>query len=170
MFRNEMTKGRINLILELRAMFLSVHMVLIFDNAPTIGALLDRISRFDHSSVMVEPIGPYKDLIISGRNRTVRWYGHITRSTGLAKMILQGTVQGGRRKGSQKKRREDNIPEWTGLGLTDCLQAGYNIVRQSDIAILFFFYIFDVLCFFRLQSGLSIIFGRKQRHPRPSFC
>ena len=29
--------------------------------------------------------------------------GHITRSTGLAKMILQGTVQGGRRKGRQKR-------------------------------------------------------------------
>ena len=28
-----------------------------------------------------------------------------------------GTAQGGRRKGRQKKRWEDNIPEWTGLGL-----------------------------------------------------
>ena len=35
-------------------------------------------------------------------------YGHVTGSTGLAKMILQGTVQGGRRKGRQKKRWEDN--------------------------------------------------------------
>ena len=32
-------------------------------------------------------------------------------------MILQGTVQGGRRKGRQKKRWEDNISERTGLGL-----------------------------------------------------
>ena len=32
-------------------------------------------------------------------------------------MTLQGTVQGGRRKGRQKKRWEDNMPEWTGLGL-----------------------------------------------------
>ena len=47
---------------------------------------------------------------------------HKTRSTGLAKMILQGTVQGGRRKGRQKKRWKDNIPEWTGLGLGEALQ------------------------------------------------
>ena len=40
------------------------------------------------------------------------WYP-LTRSTGLAK----GTVQGGRRKGRQKKRWEDRISEWTGLGL-----------------------------------------------------
>ena len=46
----------------------------------------------------------------------------MTRSTGLAKMILQGTVQGGRRKGRQKKRWEDNIPEWSGLGLGEAFR------------------------------------------------
>ena len=46
----------------------------------------------------------------------------IIRSTGLAKMILQGTVQGERRIGRQKKRWEDNISEWTGLGLGEALQ------------------------------------------------
>ena len=48
-------------------------------------------------------IGPYEDLITTVRKRNLRWYGHITRSTGLAKMILQGTVQGERRKGRQKR-------------------------------------------------------------------
>ena len=33
---------------------------------------------------------------------------------GLAKTILQGTVEGGRRQGRQRKRWEDNIREWTG--------------------------------------------------------
>ena len=35
----------------------------------------------------------------------MRWHGHITRSTGLAKMIPHGTVQvgGGGTKGRQKK-------------------------------------------------------------------
>ena len=51
------------------------------------------------------------------KRRKVKWYGHITRHSGLAKTILQGTVQGGRRRGRQKKRREDNIPEWTGMTL-----------------------------------------------------
>ena len=39
----------------------------------------------------------------------------MTRSSGLAKTILQGTVKGGRRQGRQRKRWEDNIREWTGL-------------------------------------------------------
>ena len=37
-------------------------------------------------------------------------------------MILQGTVQGGRRKGRQKNTWEDNISEWTGLGLGEALR------------------------------------------------
>ena len=35
-----------------------------------------------------------------------------SRSSGLAKIILQGTVKGKRKRGKQKKRLEDNIKEW----------------------------------------------------------
>ena len=38
-----------------------------------------------------------------------------SRSSGLAKTILQGIVKGGRRHGRQRKRWDDNIREWTGL-------------------------------------------------------
>ena len=31
-------------------------------------------------------------------------------------------VQGGRKKGRQKKRWEDNISEWTGLGLSEAIK------------------------------------------------
>ena len=43
------------------------------------------------------------------------WYGHVSRSSGLAKTILHGTVKGGRRQGRQRKRWKENIGEWTGL-------------------------------------------------------
>ena len=58
-------------------------------------------------------IRPYEDLITTVSQRKLRWYGHKTRPTGRAKMILQGTVEGGRRKGRHKRRWEDNISEWT---------------------------------------------------------
>ena len=45
----------------------------------------------------------------------LQWYGHVSRLSGLAKTILQGTVKGGRKQGRQRKRLEDNIREWTGL-------------------------------------------------------
>ena len=47
-----------------------------------------------------------------------RWYGHTSRSSGMAKTILQGTVKGARRRERQKKRCEVNFKEWPGeLGL-----------------------------------------------------
>ena len=46
---------------------------------------------------------------------TIPYHGHVSRSSGLAKTIFQGTVKGGRRQGRQRKRWEDNIREWTGL-------------------------------------------------------
>ena len=59
--------------------------------------------------------GPHEDLLTIVRRRKLQWYGHVSRSSGLAKTILQGTVKGGRRQGRQRKRWEDNIREWTGL-------------------------------------------------------
>ena len=72
--------------------------------------------------------------------RKLKWYGHVTRSSGLAKTVLQGTVPGGRRRGRQKKRWEDNIREWTGLGLSECLRRSENregwreLVADSAVA------------------------------------
>ena len=39
---------------------------------------------------------------------------------------MQGTVKGGRRQGRQKKRREDNIREWTGLEFAKSQRAEEN--------------------------------------------
>ena len=58
--------------------------------------------------------GPHEDLLTVVERRKLQWYGHVSRSSGLAKTILQGTVEGGRRQGRQKNWK-DNIREWTGL-------------------------------------------------------
>ena len=59
--------------------------------------------------------GPHEDLLTIVKRRKLQWYCHVSRSSGLAKIISQGTVKGGRRQGGQRKRWEDNIREWTGL-------------------------------------------------------
>ena len=41
----------------------------------------------------------------------------VRRITSLAKTIMQSTVQGGRKRGRQKKRLVDNIQEWTDVSL-----------------------------------------------------
>ena len=77
----------------------------------------DHISNEEVRNRTQRAIGPHEDFVTTVKQRKLRWYGHITRSSGLAKTIMQGTVQGGRRRGRQKERWEDNIPEWTGLTL-----------------------------------------------------
>ena len=52
------------------------------------------------------------------KRHKLKWKGHVSCLSSLAKTILQGTVKGGRGQGRQKKRWEDNIREWTGVGFT----------------------------------------------------
>ena len=61
-----------------------------------------------------QTIGPYDDILTTVKKRKLKWFGHVSR---LAKTIIQGTVQGGRR-GRQKKR-------WTGLKFC-------NAVREAE--------------------------------------
>ena len=58
-----------------------------------------RISYKDHvtneevrAKIQYE-IGPHEDLLVNVKRRKLQWYGHISRSSGLAKTILQGTVK-----------------------------------------------------------------------------
>ena len=82
----------------------------------------DRITNEEVQNRIEQAIGPYDDLLTAVRHRKLKWYGHVTRSSGLAQTILQGTVPGGRKSGRQKKRWEDNIKEWTALQLSDTLR------------------------------------------------
>ena len=78
----------------------------------------DHVTNEEVRAKIQQEIGPHKDLLTIVKRRKLQWYGHVSRSSGLAKTILQGTVKGGRRRGRQKKRWEDSIREWTGLEYT----------------------------------------------------
>ena len=58
-----------------------------------------------------------------------------TRSSGLAKTVLQGTVQGERRRGRQRKRWEDNIKEWTGLEWNIILRKAENREEWRNLVV-----------------------------------
>ena len=62
-----------------------------------------------------QALRPHKDLLTVVKRRKLQWYGHVCRSSGLVKTILEGTVKGGRRQGRQRKKWEDNIRERTVL-------------------------------------------------------
>ena len=62
-----------------------------------------RISYEDHvtnegvHAKIQQAIGPHEDLLTIVKRRKLQWYGHISRSSCLAKTILLGKVKGGRK-------------------------------------------------------------------------
>ena len=75
----------------------------------------DHFTNEEVCAKIQQATGPDKGLLMIVKRRKLQWYGHVSRSSGLAKTILQGTVKGGGRQGRQRKRWEGNIREWTGL-------------------------------------------------------
>ena len=75
----------------------------------------DHVTNEEVRAKIQQAIGSHENLLTIVKRRKRQWSGHASRSTGLAKTILQGTVNGGRRQGRQRKRWEANIREWTGL-------------------------------------------------------
>ena len=75
----------------------------------------DHVTNEEVRAKIQQAIGPHEDLLTIVKRRKLQWYGHVSRSSCMAKTILQGTVKGGRRQGRQRKKWEDNIRQWTGL-------------------------------------------------------
>ena len=86
----------------------------------------DLVTNEEIRAKIQQAIEPHEDLLTIVKKRKLQWYGHVSRSSCLAKTILQGTVKGGRRQGRQRKRWEDNIREWTGLEFAKSLRAVEN--------------------------------------------
>ena len=66
----------------------------------------------------------YDGLLILVKKRKRRRFGHISRTSGLAKMKLQCTVTGTKR--SRQNRWEDNIKEWTGMDFANSIRTTEN--------------------------------------------
>ena len=67
----------------------------------------DHVTNEEVRAKIQQAIGPHEDLLTIVNRRKLQWYDHVSRSSGLAKTILQSTVKRGRREGRQKKRWED---------------------------------------------------------------
>ena len=68
----------------------------------------------EHVLVQVTSLaGPQEPLLATVKRRKLAWFGHVTRHNSLPKTVLQGTLEGRRRRGRQTKSWMDNIKEWT---------------------------------------------------------
>ena len=88
---------------------------MLVNHGPSQQSYKDHVTNEEVRAKIRLVLGPHEDLLTIVKRRKLQWYGHVSRSSGLDKTILQGTVKGGRRHGRQRKKWEDNIREWTGL-------------------------------------------------------
>ena len=75
----------------------------------------DHVTNEEVRNRIQNAIGVHDDLLTMAKKRKLGWYGHISRSSGMAKTILQGTVKGARRRGRQRRDRKitsRNGREW----------------------------------------------------------
>ena len=75
----------------------------------------DRVTNAEVEEKIRIAAGPFEKLLRTVKKRKLKWFGHVTRSNGLEKTILQGTVPGKRGRGRPRRQWGDNIREWTGL-------------------------------------------------------
>ena len=61
----------------------------------------DHVTNEDVHAKIQQAIGSHEDLLTIIKRCKLQWYGHVSRSSGLAKIILQGIVKGGRRQGDR---------------------------------------------------------------------
>ena len=95
----------------------------------------DHIINEEVRAKIQQAIGPHEDPLTIVKRRKLQWYGHVSRSSGLAKTISQDTVKGRRRQGRQRKRWEDNIREWTGLEFAKSQRAVENGGKWKKLAV-----------------------------------
>ena len=93
----------------------------------------DHVTNEELRAKIQQAIGPHEDLLTIVKRRKLQWYGHVSRSSGLAKTIFQGTVKGGRRQGRQRKRWEDNIRDGTGLEFGRSQKAVENMEKWRKL-------------------------------------
>ena len=86
----------------------------------------DHVTNEEVSAKIQRATEPHQDLLTIVKRRKLQWYGYAFHLSDLAKTILQGTVNGGRRQGRQRKKWEDNITEWTGLDFAKSQRAVEN--------------------------------------------
>ena len=57
----------------------------------------DRVTNEEVRAKIRQAIGSHEDLLTIVKRRKLQWYDHISRPSGLAKTIVQGTVKGGKK-------------------------------------------------------------------------
>ena len=68
---------------------------------------MDHVTNEEAHRKIQVAIGEYDELLTLVKKRKLRWFDHVSKSSGLAKTILQGTVKGKRGRKRRKTQQKD---------------------------------------------------------------
>ena len=63
----------------------------------------DHVANQEVRAQIQQAIGPHEDVLTIVKRSKLQWYGHVSRSSGLAKTILQGTLKVGKKTGQAEE-------------------------------------------------------------------
>ena len=58
----------------------------------------DRITNIEVRNIVIKEIGPHSELLTMVIAKKLIWFDHVTRSNSMSKTILQGSIEGKRRR------------------------------------------------------------------------
>ena len=93
----------------------------------------DNVTKEEVRRKIQVAIGEYDKLLTLVKKRKLRWFGHVSRSSGLAKTILQGTVKGKKKKRQTEEEVGRQYQEWTEMDFASSTRAAENRSRCKGI-------------------------------------
>ena len=74
----------------------------------------DHITNAEVKTRIENSIGSYVDLLTTVKRRKLKWFGHVTRSTGLAKTTMHGEGKQAERKALEEMGKQHQRMDWHG--------------------------------------------------------
>ena len=94
----------------------------------------DHVTNEEVRRKIQEAIEEYDELLTLVKKRKLRWFGYVSRSSGLAKTILQGTVKGNRNsRHTGGKIISKSGQEWTLPAQLGQLKTGQDVANSSVV-------------------------------------
>ena len=71
-------------------------------------------------------VGEKRGLLNTIKKRKSQYFGHLIRAEGFQRLLLDGKVEGTRRRGAQRRTWAKDIVDWADMDYTSCVRLAYD--------------------------------------------
>ena len=94
-----------------------------------------RISHLDRKTNLevLEMAKAKQTLLRTIQERKLQYFGHLIRGKGKQKLLMEGKIEGTRRKGKQRRTWTSDVTGWCGSSYTKCVRMAENRKEWSSM-------------------------------------